>query len=76
MKLCKTCNKIINNDVIAQSIYSIKQQCMECSSIQVKAVSLEEYEEMKQKELEKDKPGDSQDCYPDQNSLVAVTHAH
>ena len=53
MKLCKTCNKIINSDLIAQSIWSIKQQCMECSSIQVKAVSLEEYEEMKQKETRK-----------------------
>ena len=59
MKLCKTCNKIINSDLIAQSIWSIKQQCMECSSIKAKMVSVEEYEEMKQKELEKDKPGDS-----------------
>lgn len=51
MKLCKTCNKVINTDLIAQTIWDIKRECMDCSSIKAKTVTMEEYEKMKEKDL-------------------------
>jgi hypothetical protein len=57
MKFCKTCKKIINTDMISLSIFNIKGQCMDCSSVKAKIVSMEEYTEMKQRELEEQEPG-------------------
>ena len=61
MKFCKTCKTPINGDQISESIYTIKQQCLPCSGIKLKTISMEEYEEMKAKELGNSRIADNEE---------------